>query len=182
MSQIKIEKLTPQQEALIGVYREKWRRIALSTDAIDRQKASNAVKAAYERIGYQEPEIIFCDSPEAACSLISQHRNQLSREWWMAVFMGKLGCQLHKQMRMTLWNQLDSQLDTELWNQLATNPWSQLDSQLDSQFDNELWNLFDRFLHREYFSHADRFLLRFDDCALQQSYLPVLGLFYHPIR
>ncbi len=143
MSQIKIEKLTPQQEALIGVYREKWRRIALSTDAIDRQKASNAVKAAYERIGYQEPEIIFCDSPEAACSLISQHRNQLSREWWMAVFMGKLGCQLHKQMRMTLWNQLDSQLDTELWNQLATNPWSQLDSQLDSQFDNELWNLFD---------------------------------------
>jgi hypothetical protein len=52
MSKTKIEKLTPEQEALIPVYREKWRRIVLSTDAIDRQKASNAVKAAYELMGY----------------------------------------------------------------------------------------------------------------------------------
>ncbi|MEW5856259.1 MAG: hypothetical protein AB1861_02560 [Cyanobacteriota bacterium] len=39
MSQIKIDKLTPQ-EALIPVYRQKWRAIALSTEPIDRQKAA----------------------------------------------------------------------------------------------------------------------------------------------
>jgi hypothetical protein len=42
-----IEKLTPEQEALIPVYREKWRKIAFSIEPIDRQKAAEAVKAAY---------------------------------------------------------------------------------------------------------------------------------------
>ncbi|MEH1887404.1 DUF6745 domain-containing protein [Nostoc sp.] len=60
-----IEKLTPEQEALIPVYREKWRAIALSTERIDREKAANVVKAAYVGIGCEEPEIIFCDSPNA---------------------------------------------------------------------------------------------------------------------
>lgn len=42
-----IEKLTPEQEALIPVYRQKWRAIALSTERIDREKAAEAVKATY---------------------------------------------------------------------------------------------------------------------------------------
>lgn len=58
-----IEKLTPEQEALISVYREKWRAIALSTERIDKEKAAEVVKAAYTAIGKQQPEIIFCDSP-----------------------------------------------------------------------------------------------------------------------
>ena len=48
MSQ-QITKLTPEQEALIPVYRE-WRAIALSTERIDREKAAEAVKAAYAAI------------------------------------------------------------------------------------------------------------------------------------
>jgi hypothetical protein len=47
MSKNLITELTPEQEALIPVYREKWRAIALSTDPIDRQKATEAVKLAY---------------------------------------------------------------------------------------------------------------------------------------
>ncbi|BAY19684.1 hypothetical protein NIES21_55490 [Anabaenopsis circularis NIES-21] len=62
-----IEKLTPEQEALIVVYREKWRKIALSNERIDREKAAEAVKAAYKTIGFEEPKIIFCDSPDVVC-------------------------------------------------------------------------------------------------------------------
>lgn len=62
-----IEQLTPQQEALIPVYREKWRKIALSTERIDREKTVAAVQAAYHAIDYEPPEIIFQDSPDAAC-------------------------------------------------------------------------------------------------------------------
>ncbi|MEP0859715.1 hypothetical protein [Trichocoleus sp. DQ-U1] len=46
MSQIKIDKLT-SQEALIPLYRQKWRAIALSTEPIDREEAAEVVKAAY---------------------------------------------------------------------------------------------------------------------------------------
>ena len=59
MSQNLITELTPEQEALIPVICEKWRSIALSTEPIDRQKATEAVKAAYKLIGKQEPEIIY---------------------------------------------------------------------------------------------------------------------------
>ncbi|MEH2441909.1 DUF6745 domain-containing protein [Nostoc sp.] len=65
-----IEKLTPEQEALIPVYREKWRAIALSTERIDREKAAEAVKIAYAAFGFEVAEIIFCDSPYAAFSQI----------------------------------------------------------------------------------------------------------------
>jgi hypothetical protein len=58
--------LTPEQEALIPVYREKWEAIALSTTPIDRQKAEAAVKAAYAVLGKKEPEIHFFSNPNTA--------------------------------------------------------------------------------------------------------------------
>ncbi len=61
-----IETLTPEQEALMPVYREKWWKIALSTEPIDREKAAETVKAIYAAIGEKEPKIIFCDSFHAA--------------------------------------------------------------------------------------------------------------------
>jgi hypothetical protein len=61
-----IEQLTAQQQALIPVYREKWRKIALSTEPIDREKAVESVRFAYAALGYKEPQIIICDSPRAA--------------------------------------------------------------------------------------------------------------------
>ena len=67
-----IDKLTPEQEALIPVYLEKWRAIALSTEPIDRYKAADAVKGFYAAICQQEPKIVFFDSPNAA------HQNLLS--------------------------------------------------------------------------------------------------------
>ncbi|WP_392479332.1 DUF6745 domain-containing protein [Nostoc sp. C110] len=65
-----IENLTPEQEALIPVYREKWRAIALSTERIDREKAAEVVKATYTAIGKQQPEIIFCESPYTGLKII----------------------------------------------------------------------------------------------------------------
>lgn len=66
MSHKRIEQLTPEQEILIPVYQEKWRKIALSTERIDREKAASAVKEAYAVCNLHEPEIIFCDSPYGA--------------------------------------------------------------------------------------------------------------------
>lgn len=63
MSLSKIEKLTPEQESLIPVYREKWRQIALSTERLDRAKAESVIKAAYIAIGKPEPEVQFYSSP-----------------------------------------------------------------------------------------------------------------------
>ena len=55
-----ITELSPEQEALIPVYREKWRAIAFSTERIDREKAAEAIKSFYNTIGDKAPErVIF---------------------------------------------------------------------------------------------------------------------------
>ncbi len=61
-----ITELTSEQQALIPVYKEKWRKIACSTQRIDREKAEKAVKAAFELIGEAEPKVFFFDSIFAA--------------------------------------------------------------------------------------------------------------------
>lgn len=109
-----ITHLTPEQEALIPVYREKWRKIAISTEPIDRQKATEAVKAAYTAISRQEPEILFCDSPDAAhemyCKLSSNTSSDLEDEFW-------------KELVEQLWDEqrrkLGSELDNQLWEELV---------------------------------------------------------------
>lgn len=106
-----ITELTPEQEALIPVYQEKWQKIAISTEPIDRQKATEAVKAAYTAIGRQEPEILFCDSPDAAYEMLLKYTSsELEDEFW-------------KKLVEPLWDEhrskLGSELDNQLWEELA---------------------------------------------------------------
>lgn len=58
-----IASLTEEQEAMLPIYREKWRPIAISTEPIDRAKVAAVIKAAYLVCDYPEPEIIFYSSP-----------------------------------------------------------------------------------------------------------------------
>lgn len=80
MLRTKIKKLTPEQEALLPVIREKWKGIALSTERIDRQKATVAVTAAYRILNLNEPEILFVDSPLAAVNFLeSQPKSAIGK-------------------------------------------------------------------------------------------------------
>ncbi|MGJ5630696.1 DUF6745 domain-containing protein [Nostoc sp. CALU 1950] len=75
-----IEKLTSEQEALIPVYRDKWRAIALSTERINRAKAAEVVESLYSLLEKKVPEIIFSNSPNATISemlLFNSSQNRL---------------------------------------------------------------------------------------------------------
>ena len=61
----KITQLTLEQEALISIYREKWRKIALSTERVDKKRAVESIQAVYNFLGYSEPEILFFESTKA---------------------------------------------------------------------------------------------------------------------
>ncbi|MBD1885871.1 DUF6745 domain-containing protein [Microcoleus vaginatus] len=130
MSQTKVKKLTPEQAALIPVYREKWRAISLSTGPINRSQAAETVKSAYSAIGKKAPEIIFVDRPyEAADIIVSQIDNPRSQ--LRSQFETKLRSPLEKKLR----GYLGSQLETELQNQLPT----QLEQRLYTQLKTQLW-------------------------------------------
>jgi hypothetical protein len=68
---------TDDQICLISEYREKWRRVYLDTQPIDRIKAAAAVEQAYRVMGKPEPEVIFCPSFRAALDRLQIYISQV---------------------------------------------------------------------------------------------------------
>lgn len=58
-----ITELTSEQEALIPVYRDKWRKVGFSIEEINRKKAAKSVNKIYTLNNLSEAKIIFLDSP-----------------------------------------------------------------------------------------------------------------------
>ncbi|PSM46549.1 hypothetical protein C7Y66_24515 [Chroococcidiopsis sp. CCALA 051] len=109
-----ITKLTPEQEALILVYQEKWKEIAFSTERIDRQKAAEAVKAIYNiEQSPKEPEILFFDSPYGALSVLDELLATQS--------LKIIGNQLLFQLENKIKGQLDDQFEIQIRCQLDSN-------------------------------------------------------------
>ena len=142
MSLSKIEKLTSEQEALIPVYREKWRQIALSTERLDRAKAESVIKAAYIAIGKPEPEVQFYSSPCVVWKSLSYYwQHYLGNRLRMMARLPlreipekklenyELGKHLFNQS--PLGYQLDSYLFVDLKKQLESNLESRLNSKLE---------------------------------------------------
>jgi hypothetical protein len=111
MSQPQIATVTPEQEELIPVIRERWRSLALSTQPIDQQKATDAVTTAYAVMGKPEPEIRFLNSPFAAKSeiLAADSPRQMAQE---------VGAPILIIFAMELENQMKKQLEAKLWQEL----------------------------------------------------------------
>ncbi len=107
--------ITSEQEALFPAYLDKWRAFALEPGPIDRQKATQAIKAAYDLFGLQEPKILFFDSPYAALNAL----------------LSQPGSQLGKQLEGKVWRELEGQL-SEVESQLS-QLWRQLKHQLESE-------------------------------------------------
>ena len=116
-----IAELNPEQKALIPIYRDKWINIALSTEPIDRQKATEVVKRAYALISLSEPEIIFCDNPYAA----DRKWNELARQ------------QKENEKRST---QLSRQLENELYKKLVTPVFDEVTTSIEYKLYNLLWD------------------------------------------
>ena len=59
-----ITKLTPEQQAQVPIYLEKWLKIGLSTGPGDRAAAEDAVRRIYEASGRKPPQtIVWLSSP-----------------------------------------------------------------------------------------------------------------------
>ena len=118
--------LTPEQRAFIPRYREKWQHIGLSTERINQQQATDAVRAIYTALELTEPEIIIVDSPNAAFEYI-----------W----------NLFKVNSHTI---LGDPIDSFYWSRIYRNLQSDLLVRLRSNLQTNLHSLFENHLAQEY--------------------------------
>ena len=185
-----IQKLTSEQEALIPVYREKWREIAVSTEPIDRQKAAEAVKYAYSALCLEEPEIIFCESPYAAVIvvIVRQRLKQFNQDSQIGEvgsdFTTRLIRQPHDQLRRQLHHKVIKQLYNDLKIGFDDSPlmfddsqltWSlevkiaQLCEEIDISLDDDIWSPYYNFVNpRAEIYYAS--LFNFCDSVLNCTY------------
>ena len=110
-----IKKLTPEQEAMIPEWRDRWLKIALSTEPGNEVEARKSVKRMYKNYRLKEPMILWFSSPFIA-------------------ILGIVSVEVLKD------SQLESQLGSQLRSQLDSQLRSQLESQLRSQLRDKLEN------------------------------------------
>ncbi len=206
-----IEELTPQQKALIPVYREKWRKIALSTEPIDREKAAQSVKFAYAALGYKEPQIIICDSPHAAFDRIFLpifETCQKSPSWKnirqeITTVLGRnLTCKFLTQMvtrkeEFFLFYMLDAEVYFFLRDQLVHyfhpllgSAFGSLERSIDYRNPpmtgvytwHERWRKFDRFARHQYHNINKYFFASINRGALSDFYISVLNGDRDPVK
>lgn len=72
-----IDKLTPEQEAKIPHYVEKYRKIGLDTSPVDKAKAEDAVAKSYDYMKYGRPKFIWADSPIKGAQIAACLANNL---------------------------------------------------------------------------------------------------------
>ena len=106
LSQLKKNGITPEQEALIPVYRDRWKEIVLSTEPVDPPKASQAILSAYATFGKPAPKILFCPSPHAVVKTL--------------IYQGKLLTKPGKpKSQMTVFGSLANQFYSSLFQQCS---------------------------------------------------------------
>lgn len=191
-SGIKIEKLTPEQEALIPVTRDKWRKIAYSNQPCDRSLAAEAVKAAYKLIGEQPPEVIFCDSPGEALKTLGKLpisvsddlfneiqpplEEKIFRNLIIKCYEEILGSINISSQRIILYKYFRSKLSGHSWSIPLRNISIILGHIIDSQYYNQLKKHIKIWLYAIYFIRIEEWIAQ---ASLLDFCFTVLGLNYN---
>ncbi|NJM63931.1 MAG: hypothetical protein HC849_33415 [Oscillatoriales cyanobacterium RU_3_3] len=140
--------LTPEQTALIPIYREKWQQIGLSVKPIDRQQAAAAINTAYNLIDLPEPEIIFCDSPLDALLKIQPLSSQ--GQLWLedaSAIRDKIHNEVYNSLRKQLPRELENHIYSQLYNPLHDRLVNQLHHHVrDEAYDRLEHKLRERFM------------------------------------
>jgi hypothetical protein len=123
-----------EQETKISTCFDKWKKICFSTEIIDKNRAINAVKAAYHMSGLTvEPEIHFVNSPYAVLTTITgEIANDIKSSPDPLIQNGE-------QITLKLKNSFNSQQSTQILQNLVGHLQEQVYAQIDTQLKKDLF-------------------------------------------
>jgi hypothetical protein len=138
----KIETMTPEQEAQVELFREQWRKKALSTDRVDQKATKEAITKMYELIGKKPPIFLFCPSLQFAQFQINFCRELFAilKEQGKGGVAPEFGDNLRENLGDNLWYNLGENLRDNLWDNLRYNLGDNLRYNLGENLRDNLWD------------------------------------------
>ena len=122
----KIEKLTPEQEALLPAFVDYGLQYGLNTSPCDRPKAEAAIRAHYAALNRPEPKlIIWLDSP---------HQGAIGAAMLAGTKFS--GDQVRVQVWAQVWDQVRDQVGDQVWDQVRDQVGAQVRDQVPSTYIN----------------------------------------------
>jgi hypothetical protein len=123
---MKIEKLTPEQEAMIPTARDEFLRVGLSTEPADFDAAEDAIKDAYAVAGLAAPKIFI--------RLASPHEGVIGAAILKGTKFGKeVGAQVGAQVWAQVGAQVGAQVLAQVRDQVRDQVWAQVGDQVLAQ-------------------------------------------------
>ena len=155
----KIEKLTPEQESQLAVYRDKWLKIGLSCEPADRAAAVAGANAAYIAAGLAPPKlVIWLDSPLSGAYGAAMLKNmpaQVGDQVWDQVV---------DQVVAQVGDQVVAQVGDQVWAQVGAQVRDQVGNQVVAQVRDQVW---DQVVRAAYGQHDAGWLAFYDFFARQ---------------
>ena len=162
---MKIEKLTPEQEALIPVVRQEWLdKIFKCDQPLDRGLATKQIKWLYKLSKQEEPLIVFVSSPLAAqyavhytkefLTILKKEPKAQNKNVWAQVgdqvraqVRAQVGDQVRDQVGDQVWeqvrDQVGAQVRDQVWEQVGeqvrAQVWEQVRDQVGAQVGDQVW-------------------------------------------
>jgi hypothetical protein len=162
----KTSSLTKAQEAKFPFYVDKWIKIGLCTDPVDRTDLTTPNLIREKILGLKPTPAVYMDNPMSAwlavlsfCKDIDQIRSQVWNQVWNQVenqvrsqvwnqvenqiksqVWSQVRSQVESQVEIQVWNQVENQVRSQVWNQVESQVWSQVRSQVESQVWNQVWS------------------------------------------
>lgn len=127
-----IEKLTKDQENLLSVYRDRYIKIGLSTETIDREKCQKISDKIYKEIlNKKSVPVFFAESPlQAWCMVLYLNNNDQVRDQFNAQVLAQVRDQVNDQA----WNQVFDQVLNQVKSQVNDFVWPYIDGNFFSSF------------------------------------------------
>jgi hypothetical protein len=133
----RIERLTPEQQAYLPVFRQEYLNAAIGGKRADRPRLEAAISASYAEIGKAAPIVIIQQSPLQAMMAIKRMK-MLASKGMGDQFSDQFSDHLWVQLRGQLWGQLRDQLSDQLNDLLKGQLRDQLSDQLKDQLSDHL--------------------------------------------
>jgi hypothetical protein len=139
----RLDDLTPAQEALLPVIRDKWIAIGLSTERADRPRAEAAVRLAYQRAKLSGPaRTIWAGSPLAGTATADALIRRASQVRTGTDVRGQVICAVTDQTSNVVARQVSKRVRNDVVNQVASQVagqvWSPIRHQIDLHIDRPI--------------------------------------------